>query len=309
MRCSATSRSMTSSAMFEQVDVPGGLHRLGHIRLHDRLRDRPASRSSSRRGRRWRRPRAASGTPPRADARRAPRSIPGERVRHRVDVVPTAGVKPDEVLAERSADLHQLEARVNLLHQHVPDDAAALEPEWSSSVSSRSAQDAASATVWIFGIVQDDRAPLIAQRLVVVDSVEDEVGDRRREPSAVLVLDVAIVEVQAAGTEDPGGEPDLLPPVGDDLLPWKSLAHVFISRPLATSWLAVPGRRRSRKRSNPWTVAHASYVDGRARGDGSTAFRPLRSPGTDQRCRWRGSPSTASGRSRSWRLPLSATAR
>ena len=41
------------------------------------------------------------------------------RVRDAVDVVPAAGVEADEVAAERGADLHQLEARLELLDEHV----------------------------------------------------------------------------------------------------------------------------------------------------------------------------------------------
>ena len=50
--------------------------------------------------------------------------IPGHRVGDAVDVVPAAGVEADEVLAERGADFHQLEARFDLLDEHVDLDGA-----------------------------------------------------------------------------------------------------------------------------------------------------------------------------------------
>ncbi len=55
--------------------------------------------------------------------------IPGHRVGDAVDVIPTAGVEADEVLAERGADLHQLEAALELLDQHVDLDRAGREPQ------------------------------------------------------------------------------------------------------------------------------------------------------------------------------------
>ena len=45
--------------------------------------------------------------------------IPGHRVGDAVDVIPAAGVEADEVLAERGADLHQLETRFDLFDEHV----------------------------------------------------------------------------------------------------------------------------------------------------------------------------------------------
>src|SRR5262249_12818341 len=45
--------------------------------------------------------------------------VPGRRVGDAVDVIPAAGVEADEVLAQRGADLHQLEARRDLLDEHV----------------------------------------------------------------------------------------------------------------------------------------------------------------------------------------------
>src|SRR5439155_19381850 len=51
-------------------------------------------------------------------------AVPGHRVGDAVDVVPPPGVEAYEVLAEGGADLHQLEARFDLLDQHVDLDGA-----------------------------------------------------------------------------------------------------------------------------------------------------------------------------------------
>ena len=51
------------------------------------------------------------------------------RVGHAVDVVPAAGVEADEARAERGADLHQLEHRLELLDEHVGLDRADRQAE------------------------------------------------------------------------------------------------------------------------------------------------------------------------------------
>src|SRR5580658_3530085 len=71
--------------------------------------------------------------------------------------------------------------------------------------------------------VEDNRCSRGAQPLVVVDHVEREVDDRRREAAAVLLAYVAVVEVQTACSENRGGEVELSPPVGDDRAPEKAL--------------------------------------------------------------------------------------
>ena len=55
--------------------------------------------------------------------------VPGHRVGDAVDVVPAPGVEADEVAAEGGADLHQLEARLDLLDQHVDLDRARRQAE------------------------------------------------------------------------------------------------------------------------------------------------------------------------------------
>ena len=66
----------------------------------------------------------AVGHRDRVDVRIDERRVPRHRVGHAVDVVPAAGVEADEVPAERRADLHQLEARLELLDEHVDLDAS-----------------------------------------------------------------------------------------------------------------------------------------------------------------------------------------
>ena len=53
--------------------------------------------------------------------------LPGHRIGDAVDVIPTAGIEPDKVLAERGADFHQLETRFDLFDEHVHLDRAAPE--------------------------------------------------------------------------------------------------------------------------------------------------------------------------------------
>ncbi len=63
------------------------------------------------------------------DVRIDERRIPRHRVGDAVDVVPAPGVEADEVAAERGADLHQLEARLDLLDQDVDLDRADRQAE------------------------------------------------------------------------------------------------------------------------------------------------------------------------------------
>src|SRR5207248_3435771 len=55
--------------------------------------------------------------------------VPRHRVRDAVDVIPAAGVESDEVLTQRGADLHQLEAGFDLFDQHVDLDGAVLQAQ------------------------------------------------------------------------------------------------------------------------------------------------------------------------------------
>ena len=64
--------------------------------------------------------------------------------------------------------------------------------------------------------VENDRASLAAQRLCVVGEVQRSVGHAGGVTVAVLMGDMAIVEMEATGSEDARGHLQLLLPVGDD---------------------------------------------------------------------------------------------
>ena len=64
-------------------------------------------------------------------------------------------------------------------------------------------QSAASSAVWIFGRYSTSDEPVGAQPGLVVHHVGGQVDDRRREAAAVGAPHVPVVEVQAAGAEDP----------------------------------------------------------------------------------------------------------
>ena len=143
--------------------------------------------------------------------------VPGQRVRDAVDVVPAPGVEADEAAAECRPDLHQLVAGFELLDQHVRLD----RPRRQTDVLLQCGEDLVPECGLLGGLdlgqVEDDRAALAAQRLVVVDHVERGIDDRGGEAGAVAVAHVAVVQVQAAGAEDAGGEVELLFPIRDGL--------------------------------------------------------------------------------------------
>ena len=116
-------------------------------------------------------PHVAVGHRDGVDVRVDERRIPGHRVRDAVDVVPAAGVEADEVRAQRGADLHQLEARLELLDEHVDLDRADREAELLER-----RQDVVPERRFFGGLdlrqVQHQRRAGVAQPLVVVDDVE-----------------------------------------------------------------------------------------------------------------------------------------
>ena len=116
---------------------------------------------------------------------------------------------------QRGANLHQLEARFDLLDEDVGLDRAAREAE----VQLERRQDLVPQRGFGGGLdlrqVEDERRADAAHPLLVVDDVERDVGDGGREARAVVVLDVAVVEVEAARPEDARREVELLPPVDD----------------------------------------------------------------------------------------------
>jgi hypothetical protein len=133
-----------------------------------------------------------------------------------VDVVPAARVEPDEVHAECGANLHQLKAGLDLLHQHVHLQGSVRQ----ANLVLQRGQDGVPERR-LFGRldlrqVGDDRRAGVAQALVVVRDEDAEVDDGGREAATVVEPDVAVVEVQAARAEDLGREVELLRPVRDD---------------------------------------------------------------------------------------------
>ena len=71
--------------------------------------------------------------------------------------------------------------------------------------------------------VEHDRRSLLLQAAVVAGDVEHRIDDGGRKPGAAGLAHVAVVEVQPAGAEDLGGEPQLRRPVVDDGAPEKAL--------------------------------------------------------------------------------------
>ena len=117
-------------------------------------------------------PHVAVGHRDGVDVRVDERRVPGHRVGDAVDVVPAAGVEADEVLAERGADFHQLEARFDLLDEHVDLDRA----DRQAQVPFERREDVVPQRRLLGGLnlrqVEHDRRPGVSQRLVVVDDVE-----------------------------------------------------------------------------------------------------------------------------------------
>jgi hypothetical protein len=132
--------------------------------------------------------------------------VPRQRVRDAVDVVPPAGVEAYEVAAECGADLHQLEAGLELLHQDVGLDRAVLETELDLKRRQNVVPQGRLLGGLDLGQVEDDRGAGLPQPLVVVDHVEHYVDDGGRKALAVGHADVAIVQMQPPGAEDLGRE-------------------------------------------------------------------------------------------------------
>ena len=171
-------------------------------------------------------------------------AVPGQRVGHAVDVVPAAGVEADEVRAERGADLHQLEAGLELLDQHVDLDRADRQGRGAARArrACRSRAPLPRRSGSSAGRARSS-GPRARSARVVVDHVQHEVDDRGREARAVGRADVAVVEVQAAGAEDARREVELPSPVGDDRAAEEAAAPSCSSR-------RRPARRRRGRRGS-----------------------------------------------------------
>ena len=94
--------------------------------------------------------------------------IPGHRVRHAVDVIPAAGIEPDEMLPERGADFHELETRFDLLDEHIALDAAIGQPQ----VLLERRKNVTPESGFLGGLnlrhIQDERAACLAEPFMVV---------------------------------------------------------------------------------------------------------------------------------------------
>ncbi len=178
---------------------------------------------------------------------REPR-IPVAGVRHAVDVVPASGVEAHEVPAQRRPDLHQLERRLQLLHQDIGLDRRGRQAQVPLQRVEHLAPQGGLLGGLDLGQVQDDGPALGPQRRVVEHHVRDEVRDRGGEPGPVRPTHMAVVEVQAADAEQAGGEVELATPVVDDL------AAQEVARPgvhLARDALGDPQEARVHRQGQP----------------------------------------------------------
>ena len=148
--------------------------------------------------------------------------VPGQRVRDTVDVVPAAGVEAHEVRGQGGADLHELEALLQLLHQHVALDGAHGQAQVGFQGQDEAVPQGRVLGGLGLGQVDDDAAARGEEALVVVHHEQHQVREGGREAVAVLA-DVPVIQVQAPAAEDDGGEVQLLTPVGDDGPPEEAL--------------------------------------------------------------------------------------
>ncbi len=144
------------------------------------------------------------------------RLVPRGRVRDAVDVVPAAGVEPDEVRPERRANLHQLERGFELLDEHVDLDRVGRQAEMTLQRVEHVAPQRR-----LFGRldlrqIEDDAPALATKHGVIVRDVEREIDDGGGERLARDETHVTVVQMQAARAEDARGEIELLAPVVDD---------------------------------------------------------------------------------------------
>ena len=176
--------------------------------------------------------------------------IPRHRVRDAVDVVPAAGVEADEVRPERGADLHQLEARFELLDEHVDLDRAGRQAEVLLE-RRRACRSTAPPPRPSGSSAGRGRSMRPSSRSALRGCSRRTARGRRstprsRAPSACA--HVAVVEMQAARAEDPRREVELLAPVVDDRAAEETLAPRRSSRPR-------PARRPSGTRGRAWIAS------------------------------------------------------
>ncbi len=133
-----------------------------------------------------------------------------------VDVVPPARIEADEVRTERGADLHQLKAGFDLLHEDVHLDGSARQADVSLELVEHIVPQRRFFGGLDFRQVEDKAAALAPQRVMVVHDVECRVHHRRRQAAPARDLDVSIIEVKPPGPEDPCRPIELALPVVDD---------------------------------------------------------------------------------------------
>ena len=174
--------------------------------------------------------------------------VPGHRIGDAVDVIPAAGVEADEVRAEGGADLHQLEARFDLLDEHVHLDRADRKPK----VLFERRKDVVPQRRFFGRLdlrqVQRQRRAGRPQLSMVVDDVERRVDDGGGEAGAVGMCDVAIVEVQPPRAKDLRREVELSRPVVDRSAGRRSPAPT-------DSFRRRPVRQPSRNTGSRWMAS------------------------------------------------------
>jgi len=115
------------------------------------------------------------------------------------------------------ADLHQLEAGLELLDEHIRPDARRRESEMRFERREDVVPERGLLGRLDLGQVEHQRAALGPQRRLVVHDVDRGIDDRRGERRPGRVAHMPVDQVQAAGAEDPRGEGELGAPVGDRL--------------------------------------------------------------------------------------------
>ncbi len=197
------------------------------------------------------------------------------------------------MLPERRADFHQLEARFELLDQHVDLDGAVSQPQ----VPLERREDVVPERRFLGRLnlrqIERQRRVRPGKLLVVVDDVERGVDDGRREAGTGGVTDVAVVEVQAAGPEQLGREVELRAPVLNGVAA-EELARpaVHLAGHLLGGATGTRGRGGSRASGSAGCPATSS-TPGPARPRRRTSSRRRPTAARARRCgclprRWRG---------------------
>ncbi|EKD38174.1 MAG: hypothetical protein ACD_75C00839G0001, partial [uncultured bacterium] len=165
----------------------------------------------------------------RFDVRMDERGVPATGIGDTVDIVPAAGVETDEMSAESRPDLHQLEGCLKLFHQHVDLDGARPEVQVLLEGGQQPVPEAGFLGGLNLGKIEDNRRIACEQCPAIAGHIERRIDNRGGERPAAHP-NMAVIQVQSAGTEDLGGEIELAAPVGDDL-PAEKAASPFVHLP------------------------------------------------------------------------------